>query len=321
MISSGSLCSTAKKSRSSNLIATRERSNTAPKKKYPDTGKCLPIYTTQAPLEVISFFYRLGHEANDQKQSSVSSRSAFDSPLPEPLRKLFSSRLAEMVTTSLISLPVSPSYSEGEMKDYETVSNSSYFEDENKVLVSPPFFSEKTSDILLFEQCYSADIDMDSYEDSRYESSNIDFPINRSRTRAKSTDYAYSEANEASRAVVASIKTTKGLRKFLNEEQQGEKKVLFSAKDKLSKGRQNHILSKPILNIREKQYQRQEDTLAKINQRDDSVFNSQSLRPKAYSANPKHMGVSLTATSGRSESSLEEFKVDNFSLTALSGYI
>jgi len=284
------------------------------KKNYPD--KYLPVYTTQAPLEIISFFDHMWHEANEQKQSSVSLRSAFDSTLPEPLLKIWSSRLAEVDAISLINLPDCP-----RVKDYEILSNSPNFEDEHKQLISPSFSSKETSDIFLFEQCSFADIDVDSYEDSQYESLNIDFPIKPSRIRANSTDYAYSEANEASRAVVASLKTTKAVRNFLKEEEQKENEPLRLARDELKEGRQNLIVSKPKLNIRDKRHEQQKDSLVKTSQRDSSMFNSRTLRPKAYSANSRHMGVSPKATSGPSKSSLEEFKIDRIFLSALSRYI
>merc|ERR1712060_183767 len=163
--------------------------------------------------------------------------------------------------------------------------------------------------------------DIDSYEDSQYESLNIDFAVKRSHIRANSTDYAYSEANDASRAVVASLKTTKALRNFLKNEEQKENNLLRLAKDELNKGRQNLTMSKPKLNIRDKRYEHQKDSLVKICQTDNSVFNSQSLRPKDYSANGRQMGVSPKAASGLSKSSLEEFKIGRFFLSVLSRYI
>jgi len=260
------------------------------------SDKCLPVYTTKAPLEVVSFLYRLGCEASEQKQSSKSLRSVFDCSLPEPLLRVWSSRMAEVV-------PVTPSSSVREVKDWNTVYSSSNFEDEEKLLVVPSGMSEETSDVFLFEQCYSADIEMHSSEDSQYEDFNIDFAIKSCRKRAKSTDYAYSEANEASRAVVASLKTTAGLQTFLRNEKPEQNLLLRFAKDQLSEGRHNRIASKPMLNTREKRYQEEKDNLVRICQKRNSPLYNPSARPKGY------------------KSSLEDFTVDQFVLSALSGYI
>jgi len=314
----------AKKSKFSTLNVTRSRSNLALNKSH--TGKCLPVYTTQAPLEVISFFYRLGREANEQKQSMGRVNLADDTPLPEPLRKIWSSRLAmDIGSISLPStLPISPSHSAGELEDYEVMSNTWNFDDEDESNGTPSFLLKDASDGLLFEQFCSSDEKMDSHNNSECEPININFSNKPSRARANSTDYAYSEANEESRIGVARLKSPTAMRNFLTREQVEDDKLLSIAKDRLNKGRQNHIVSKLMLNVREIRYERQKDNFVKTCLRYNSLFNSPTSRPKASSVSERHMRVGPKDTSSPCKPSLEELKDDQFFLyddASLSRYV
>merc|ERR1719357_2400618 len=114
-----------------------------PKKKI----RCrkVPISTIQAPLEVISFFYRLWQEVDEQKQS----RTAFlpdDTPIPDPIRLLSSS-------LGTPHLQMSSSNSFGDVRDFGRISRSWFLDDEGNAAGSLPLlFTDTRSDVRNDEQ-------------------------------------------------------------------------------------------------------------------------------------------------------------------------
>jgi len=241
-----------------------------PKKKI--RRRKVPIITIQAPLEVVSFFYRLWQEADEQKQS----RTAFmpdDTPIPDPLRLLSSS-------LGTPHFQMSSSHSFGEVRDFERISRSWFLDDEGNAAGSLPLlFSDTRSDLRNDEQFLDEKLDI--VESSKQGSFNNNSPMIRRKMRAYSTDFAYSEANEVSRIDVDMLKSPQAREKFVLEEKKEELPLIHIAKVRLKTGGRGIIFSKPMLKRKEKRYKRQKDDFAKTYLMQNRLLKSTVLQQKA----------------------------------------
>jgi len=210
-------------------------------------------HTITAPVEVISFFYRLGRE----RLSSGKANLPDDLAIPPALYQLSS-------TCSTI-----------DFGDNESMF--SWYSDDKDAL-EPVIFTGARSDFR-FEQP-SQDEKIDWSEVNHKNLSDIKFKRKPKKQRANSLDFAYSEANEASRIHVALLKSPKAIENILLEEKKEDSAILKAVKAQLEKGRRRIIYSKPILNMREVRYESQKDHFAKIYLKKNRLRKNKLIRAK-----------------------------------------
>jgi len=243
-----------------------------PKKKI--RRRKVPISTIQAPLEVVSFFYRLWQEADEQKQS----RTAFmpdDTPIPDPIRLLSSS-------LGTPHFQMSSSHSFGEVRDFGRISRLWFLDDDGNAAGSLPLlFTDTCSDLRNDEQFFDEKFDL--VESSKQGLCNIKSPKIRRKKRAYSTDFAYSEANEVSRIDVDMLKSPQAREKFVVEEKKEELPLIHIAKIRLKTGGRGIIFSKQMLKRKEKRYQLQKDEFAKTYLKQNRFLKGTVLQQKAAS--------------------------------------
>jgi len=196
-------------------------------------------HTITAPLEVISFYYRLGRETS--RQSIGKSNLPDDLAIPPVLYHLSS-------TCSTLD------FGDGD-------SVMSWYSDDREP--SESVFLKGTRSEIRFEKPL-LDEKIDWCEVNHKNLSDIKFQRKPKKQRANSLDFAYSEANEASRIRVALLKSPKAIENILLNEKEEDSTILRAVKEQLEKGRKRIIYSKPILNMREIRYERQKDHFAKI---------------------------------------------------------
>jgi len=214
-------------------------------------------HTIQAPVEVISFFYRLGREAREQRQSFGKSNLPDDLEIPPVLYQLSS-------TCSTI-----------DFGDCDSVV--SWYSDDREI--PEPVMLQGTRSEFRFEQS-SLDEKRDWSEVNYKNLSDVKFQRKPKKQRANSLDFAYSEANEASRIRVALLTSPKAIENILLDEKQEDSTILKAVKEQLEKGRRRIIYSKPILNRREVRYERQKDHFAKIYLKKNRLRKNRLIRAK-----------------------------------------
>jgi len=213
-------------------------------------------HTITAPVEVISFFYRLGREARE-RQSSGKANLPDDLAIPPTLYQLSS-------TCSTM-----------DFGDCDSVM--SWYSDDRET--SEPVIFAGARPEFRFGQS-SLDEKTDWSEVNFKNLSDLKFQRKPKKQRANSLDFAYSEANEASRIRVALLKSPKAIEDILREEKEEDNTILKAVKDQLEKGRQRIIYSKPILNRREVRYERQKDHFAKIYLKKNRLRKNRIIRAK-----------------------------------------
>lgn len=267
----------------------------SPRKKKKSKSKSRPLYTIQAPLEVISFFYRLGREADDQKQMSGNLELPDDTPIPDPILNFYTSKTG---TLDLIGSPVpnrqlSASYSVGEVTDFERMGSVSWLNDDEGTGVDGPLRIVSTrSDHRINEKISTVDEKIDSGESSKQSIFKMKSWTKPRIARANSSDFAYSEANEVSRISVSMLKSSKAIGNYWHAEKKEDNSALKTAEKQLKNGRQSIIYSKPMLNTREKRYERQKDRLTKKYAKQSSLLKAALLRAKTRIISGMHRRAS-----------------------------
>jgi len=216
-------------------------SNNRPKKKK--TRK-RSQHTITAPVEVISFFYRLGREARERRASGKAN-------LPEDLA--IPPGLYHQISSSCSTI---------DFGDCESVVSWYSDDREREKSENAVILTGTRSDFRFDQLCEDENIDWGEVHHKKL--SDIKLQRKKKKQRANSLDFAYSEANEASRIRVALLKSPKAIENILLEEKKEDSTILRAVKEQLEKGRQRIIYSKPILNMREVRYERQKDHFAKI---------------------------------------------------------
>jgi len=108
------------------------------------------------------------------------------------------------------------------------------------------------------------------------------------KERANSSDFIYSEANEASRISVSILGSPKKMEKFLLEKKKEESTIWRIAKEKLQKGRRRIIYSKLQLTSKQDRYERKKDQFAKIFLKQNRLRKGGLLREKTSNCRKIH---------------------------------
>jgi len=271
------------------------------------------LYTTTAPLEIISFFYRMGREVNEEKKSALTLQLPDDTPIPDPG---CSYKLSRMGSTdsycdspcSLLSVPnKNLSYKCNKVEsspmhnlpppDLEVMDSSSWFVDDDgdelTVDGSPSVLFHNSQ---LSSNEFPEDSSISSHKKSTNSGGCRSIEQKKSRIgecRSNSSDCVYSEGNEALRINIAEFKSPEEGECLTTEEKgDGERSFLKLTKDKLSTGLLSTAPSKTHLNSRLKTYERHNGKLSRISWKKNSFVTGALIRAATSSTvklTPKHV--------------------------------
>lgn len=266
--------------------ATEGRPTKRKKKKKRTT-----LYTTTAPLEIISLFYRMGREAKEDKRSSELSLPD-DTPIPDPVYKYTLSRVGtpEAYCSSLCSPAKSVNdspYTYKPKKD-STIHDLAALDLEMMNSASWGFDDDEVNELLV-DRSPSAVLvqNGDHYGESSSTTLLTPSPLleetiskTLKKPKVNSTDFAYAEANEATRINIAELGSPEDIGKYLSSDKKEDEEIPFLRlmKDQLSAGRPKVVSSKPLLNSRLKKYERNKRKLSRVPWIEDSFVTGALLR-------------------------------------------
>jgi len=256
------------------------------------------LYTTTAPLEIISFFYRLGREGKEEKKSPLSPQLPDDTPIPDPVFSYKLSRLGS--TDSYCGSPCSLCSHHGKNSSYKSYTVESSPEHnfsplDLEVTDSSSWFADDGSDELIVEESPSV-----LFHKRQFSSNELpeDPPVschkkslNSGRPRSieqkmsligecksNSSDCVYSQRNEAFRIKIAGFKSPEEECLVGEEKGDGELACLTFTKHQLSTGLLSTASSKTHLNSRLKTCERPNGRLSRITWKKNSFVTGALIR-------------------------------------------
>jgi len=260
------------------------------------------LYTTTAPLEIISFFYRMGREANEEKKSAHTLLLPDDTPIPDPVcsykrsrmeptdsyrgSPCFSLSLGKNSPYKCLSVDNSPMHNLSAL-DLEVLDSSSEFVDDDV----DEFFVDESLDgspsvLLRKRQLSRNEVPEESFMFSH--KTNLKNSKPRSikkqkwrigKCRKNSTDYAYSDENDAFRINIAEFQSP-GEGELLSGEEKGDGEIPFLnlTKDEQGTGLFSPASPKTHLNSRLKTYERHKGKPLKISWKENSFVTGALIR-------------------------------------------
>jgi len=264
------------------------------------------LYTTTAPLEIISLFYRMGREFNEEKKSPLTLQLPDDTPIPDPVYRYKLSRMGPTDSycdspRSLWSPPNKNSSNKCHTVETSPVHNLS--PPDLEVMDSSSWFDDDDGDELIVDgspsvlfhnsQLSSNEFPEDSSISSHKKSLNSDKKSLNSGSRrsieqknsrigecrSTSSDCVYSDGNDALKINIAEFKSPEEGECLSGEEKgDGELPFLKLTKDKLSTGLLSTASSKTHLNSRFKTYERHNGKLSRISWKKNSFATGALIR-------------------------------------------